>query len=59
MVYHHEKGIEKHFAQNLSFWDGRALINKRTVRSVVKHLSANPKVPGSILGPVSYRVHGL
>ena len=34
-------------------------INKRRVRSVVKHLSANPKVPGSILGPVSYRVHGL
>ena len=26
---------------------------------MVKHSSANPKVPGSILGPVSYRGHGL
>ena len=27
----------------------------RRVSSVVEHSSANPKVPGSILGPVSYR----
>ena len=27
--------------------------------SVVEHLSANPKVPGSIPGPVSYWGHGL
>ena len=32
---------------------------KRRVSSVVEHLSANPKVPGSIPGPVSYRGHGL
>ena len=25
---------------------------------MVEHLSANPKVPGSIPGPVSYRCHG-
>ena len=31
----------------------------RRVSSVVEHSSANPKVPGSILGPVSYRGHGL
>ena len=29
------------------------------VSSVVEHSSANPKVPGSIPGPVSYRGHGL
>ena len=29
------------------------------VSSVVEHLSANPKVPGSIPGLVSYRRHGL
>ena len=33
--------------------------NWRRVSSVVEHLSANPKVPGSIPGPVSYRGHGL
>ena len=32
---------------------------RRRVSSVVEHSSANPKVPGSILGPVSYRGHGL
>ena len=32
---------------------------RRRVSSVVEHLSANPKVPGSIPGPVSYRGHGL
>ena len=31
----------------------------RKVSSVVEHSSPNPKVPGSILGPVSYRGHGL
>ena len=31
----------------------------RRVSSVVEHSSANPKVPGSIPGPVSYRGHGL
>ena len=34
-------------------------ILRRSVSSVVEHSSANPKVPGSILGPVSYRGHGL
>ena len=29
---------------------------RRRVSSVVEHSSTNPKVPGSILGPVSYRV---
>ena len=33
--------------------------NRRRVSSVVEHLSANPKVPGSIPGLVSYRGHGL
>ena len=32
---------------------------RRRVGSVVEHSSANPKVPGSILGLVSYRGHGL
>ena len=32
---------------------------RRRVSSVVEHSSANPKVPGSIPGPVSYRGHGL
>ena len=27
--------------------------------NLVEHSSANPKVPGSIPGPVSYRGHGL
>ena len=31
----------------------------RRVTSVVEHSSANPKVPGSIPGPVSYQGHGL
>ena len=31
----------------------------RRVGSVGEHLSANPKVPGSIPGSVSYRGHGL
>ena len=31
----------------------------RRVSSVVEHSSANPKVPGSIPGPVSYQGHGL
>ena len=30
-----------------------------SVSSVVEHPSANPKVPGSIPGPISYRGHGL
>ena len=32
---------------------------RRRVSSVVEHSSANPKVPGSIPGPVLYRGHGL
>ena len=32
---------------------------RRRDSSVVEHSSANPKVPGSIPGPVSYRGHGL
>ena len=32
---------------------------RRRVSSVVEHSSANPKVPGSIPGLVSYRGHGL
>ena len=32
---------------------------RRRVSSVVAHSSTNPKVPGSIPGPVSYRGHGL
>ena len=32
---------------------------RRRVSSVVEHSSANPKVPGSIPGPVSYRGCGL
>ena len=32
---------------------------RRRVSSVVEHSSVNPKVPGSIPGPVSYRGHGL
>ena len=35
------------------------LTNGERVSSVVEHSSANPKVPGSIPGPVSYRGHGL
>ena len=35
------------------------LSGRRRVSSVVEHSSANPKVPGSIPGPVSYRGHGL
>ena len=35
-----------------------AYIGER-VSSVVEHSSSNPKVPGLILGPVSYRGHGL
>ena len=31
----------------------------RRVSSVVEHSSPNPKVPGSIPGPVSYRGQGL
>ena len=31
----------------------------RRVSSVLEHSSTNPKVPGSILGPGSYRGHGL
>ena len=34
-------------------------IFKKRVSSVVEHSSANPKVSGSIPGPVSYRGHGL
>ena len=30
---------------------------RRRVSSVVEHSSANPKVPGSIPGPVSYIMH--
>ena len=37
----------------------RVSIERRRVGSVVEHSSANPKVPGSIPGPVSYRGHGL
>ena len=33
--------------------------NRRRVSSVVEYSSANPKVPGSIPGPVSYRGYGL
>ena len=33
--------------------------SRRRVSLVVEHSSANPKVPGSIPGPVSYRGHGL
>ena len=33
--------------------------SRRRVTSVVEHSSANPKVPGSIPSPVSYRGHGL
>ena len=47
-------------------WGAAAVYNgpvinglRRRVSSVVEHLSANPKVPGSIPGPVSYRGHGL
>ena len=32
---------------------------RRRVSSVVEHSSTNPKVLGSIPGPVSYRGHGL
>ena len=32
---------------------------RRRVSSVVEHSSANPKVPGSIPGPVSYQGHGF
>ena len=32
------------------------MVYRRRVSSVVEHSSANPKVPGSIPGPVSYRV---
>ena len=35
------------------------VFNRRRVRSVVEHSPANPRVPGSIPGPVSYRGHGL
>ena len=35
------------------------IIFRRRVSSVVEHSSANPKVPGSIPGPGSYRGHGL
>ena len=38
---------------------GPQLLTIRRVSSVVEHSSANPKVPGSIPGPVSYRGHGL
>ena len=40
-------------------WWSLLLIEVRRVSSGVEHSSANPKVPGSILGPVSYRGHGL
>ena len=32
---------------------------RRRVSSVVEHSSANPKVPSSIPGPVSYQGYGL
>ena len=38
---------------------GRGGAHKRRVSSVVKHSSTNPKVPGSIPGPVSYQGHRL
>ena len=39
----------------------KCIINKkrRRVSSVVEHSSADPKVPSSIPGPVSYQGHGL
>ena len=37
----------------------RWYLTRRRVSSVVEHSSANPKVPSSIPGPVSYRGHGL
>ena len=39
--------------------DSSTLYLYRRVSSVVEHSYANPKVPGSIPGPVSYRGHGL
>ena len=51
--------------EDVPLWDGREgkgrspTGNGRRVSSVVEHSSANPKVPGSIPGPVSYRGHGL
>ena len=37
----------------------RQVKSRRRVSTVVEHSSANPKVPGLIPGPVSYRGHGL
>ena len=37
----------------------RLRIQRRRVSSVVEHSSANPKVPSSIPGLVSYQGHGL
>ena len=37
----------------------RASTLRWRVGSVVEHSSATPKVPSSILGPVSYQGHGL
>ena len=34
-----------------------SVLERRRVSSVVEHSSANPKVPVSILGPVSYQGH--
>ena len=39
--------------------EGPIPLVRRRVSSVAEHSSANPKDPGSIPGPVSYRGHGL
>ena len=43
----------------LAQWRRRVSSNRRRVSSMVEHSSANPKVPGSIPGRVSYQGHGL
>ena len=47
------------FAHSRPGFPGPGVYIGRRVISVVEHSSANPKVPGLIPGPVSYRGHGL
>ena len=51
-------GVNAYF--RINFYMGKiGFLARRRVSSVVEHSSANPKVPDSIPGPVSYQGHGL
>ena len=59
MFITHTNTLFRTCLHHLDFTDYRLQNDRRRVSSVVEHSSANPKVPGSIPGSVSYRGHGL